>query len=646
MLTVGGGVLLAVAFLLISDIFMPDAQIGLRQAFDRLAIAAFGIPVFIYVRRYYAEKLVLLSRRDVPAFLAYSILSFVALLATSFILARIFQADLVFGARNNDFTLVEILSIFTQVTAEEVAFRVFLPILLAAWLLRKAAATNLTIAISVVLFSFWHLPSDFVTFIDHLFFGTLMTLLLIRFKSLVAPIIFHIMNNLYGLFFDYSFTGLGEVPVAAVVFSKYLVWGVVFLLMTGAAKGRSARIGQMQVGEATSQRKNQSERLKSIDALRAVALLIIMIENLLFYMPAEHRVEVVSTASRLARALVALLLEYRGLPLFCILLGFGLSTVMYRYGPKWREHVRIRNFAFLLIGFVHGYWFFSGEILFTYGVSIMIFVLMIRKRGRLVQWQIVVMACLYCGYVLILPITILLVGLPMETVNSYLSSSFSQAQENRALEWLGVVVISPVSAVGILLPVAIGFTTGQVMNTFNGLPSTLPFKRKTAWLLIGSSPVLCLPYALSLYRSWGSDTTGLLDALSMIGAQLGGLSGASGVWLLVVISHQNFDGPGVARRSRNRVCAVLSPLGKVSLSGYILQSLIYLTVLPPFALGLNALPLPLLIVGSFLMWMGLVILAHRGNDRSAPLEHVVRWLVREPMWNQNRLPGDLLRSSL
>ncbi|MDO4687141.1 MAG: DUF418 domain-containing protein, partial [Corynebacterium sp.] len=110
-----------------------------------------------------------------------------------------------------------------------------------------------------------------------------------------------------------------------------------------------------------------------------------------------------SILDKVAAMFGALFVHVRGLPMFSFLLGYGvgmLALSLHRRGyPSLQARkVLIRRYGFLaFFGFLHSFFIFFGDIMFSYGVLGIFLVLMMRWRT---QSLIVVAITLYSMYAL------------------------------------------------------------------------------------------------------------------------------------------------------------------------------------------------------------------------------------------------------
>lgn len=496
-----------------------------------------------------------------------------------------------------------------QAAAEELLFRLVVPVLLVRWL--GGRLTSLVAAAAGVLFVVAHAPSTPPAFAGHLAFGLLSIWVFLRCRTIWVPVVLHAVHNL-----------LAHTVVVPAMWSgwsgfvvQWTAYGLAaWALLSGdTGRARTAEPAPTPADGAGSRWDGRppTMRLAHFDALRALALLVIMIENLMFFLPASHQLTPQATHDRWVRASIGLLVEYRGLPLFCLLLGFGIAMAARDDPVRLHTVTRVRGAAFVVIGVLHGALLFSGDILTAYGVLLMVLHRPLA-RGRTPRVSALVVFVLGCG---LLPLTMLAVPLPPTAEVSVLAASPTDAGVLRLEEWYAATVGVPLQLASLLLPTLVGHATGRAWLARDGrsLPTWLP-----AGLML-SSEALCLPHGLTLLHGWGADDSTLAAAAATWLAQLGGLLGALALWCQCLAAAE-------AARSRDTPPWLARPAkaGRNTLSGYLLASLLMALTLPA-PLGLARLPLVWPVVLICLLWVGFAFGFGAGSP--GPVERVLHHLT-------------------
>lgn len=514
-----------------------------------------------------------------------------------------------------------------QVTTEELLFRLLLPLVLVRAFGRSPHSAWAATVVSAVLFGLFHAPQSLAAFMDHVLFGLVMHQVLSATRRVQVPIILHVANNLFAQNFVIQAAAAPEdrhhllvakyvifFVIAAVVFPRRTPWPAAAWTERFAAR-------PPMTTPAPGVRRSTA-----VDALRGVALLLIMLENLLIYLPAESGLAVPSAAERGTRAVMAVLIEYRGLPLYALLLGFGVYVLVRRAAtPEERATVLRRNLAFIIVGSLHGLLVFSGDILAVYGILMCVLLWATRnpRRARLMTW---VCGVLFVLQTLVLPFTLAFAANgTAEAGGSYLASTATEAFMLRSPEWLLFVLSAPLLSSGLLFPMLIGFRTAHLVMA--GPLSAGPARGYRASIIaLGCGSVaLCLPYAILLWTSWGDARVVADHPWPLVLAQLGGLCGAIASWcLVIVITPGPAEVPMAAR--------LMATAGRRSLSLYLLHSVAFLVLLTPPLGGLSSVvPLPALAGVVAIAWVAAGVLLSRSSTEHAGLaEALIRDMAAGP----------------
>lgn len=127
------------------------------------------------------------------------------------------------------------------------------------------------------------------------------------------------------------------------------------------------------------------QRIFELDALRGFSLLGIVLMNILtFSMPYEESFlpDLVKGIDESLLRGVTLFVISSFYPIFTFLFGYGLA-IMYKHSlkrsMKYYPFIYRRLIFLLILGALHGFLLFSGDILFSYAFTGMIAVLFIKK---------------------------------------------------------------------------------------------------------------------------------------------------------------------------------------------------------------------------------------------------------------------------
>ncbi|MCA3012189.1 MAG: DUF418 domain-containing protein [Myxococcaceae bacterium] len=373
-----------------------------------------------------------------------------------------------------------------------------------------------------------------------------------------------------------------------------------------------------------------TRRVASIDVLRGVALLGILVMNIQsFAMPHAAYLNPrawgsLEGAEGVAWALGRLLFDFKFITLFSTLFGASLVLAGEASSPR-------RRLSWLVaFGLLHGYLVWYGDILFTYGVVGLAVLPALRWS---VRRQVVV------GLGLVLVSSLLafasfaffdaLPALLLDDVRAHydVASAAAEAEAFRA-GWLtqllarapitfgnhvsGTLLESGWRAAGCML---LGMAAVRA-RVFEGAVPAFPFVPATL------GPGLLLSGA-GLWLQWSSDFALRPWLLAQGLHELGALGVAAGVGLGVVTLARRFEGAPVTRAIAN--------LGRVAFSAYLMHSVVGTFVFGGHGLGqFGSWSRVALLLAPFAFWGLQLVLAWWWTSRYAvgPLEALWRGLSR------------------
>ncbi|MGC5627227.1 DUF418 domain-containing protein [Georgenia sp. Z1344] len=362
-----------------------------------------------------------------------------------------------------------------------------------------------------------------------------------------------------------------------------------------------------------------------------------------------------------AVALVQLLLvDGRAYPLFGLLFGYGVwQLASRRLDRGWSADavvsiLRRRSVLLLAVGAVHGILFFPGEIIAAYGVLLLLLPgAMVRGRDQaLVAWSAI-------GGIVIL---LLLAGAGTFVGQvAPMTTSWGTAVTEHLTAWPPGGVLS--NALGVSVTVPLG-----VLAARHGLLDRPDEHRgplaRCAVVGLGAAIVLGAWYALVAAGALPAPSPAVAPVMALlhgVGGYAGGIGYAALFGLLAAgrserardgharASHTRDDHTRVARarddhtrasharasharhdrRRDGHASGMIRSLGRMSMSGYLLQTAVFVVVLVPWgpiALGrdISTMSAALVAVGAWVL--GLVVAVALGpTGRRGPFEAVVRW---------------------
>ena len=373
----------------------------------------------------------------------------------------------------------------------------------------------------------------------------------------------------------------------------------------------------------------RGERLLAPDLARGIALLGIALANGVVHIsgvdvgPLLRPVEA-GTTDRLADTVVGLLVDNRAFPAFTMLLAHGYVSVLRRQsaaGVPWERARALlvrRSLWLSAVGTAHLVLLFVGDILLAYGLLGLALVTVVRAEDRalrLVGWAT-------------LPVFLGLGALDgLGGSAGSASATYPGGLVERVVvagsTLLGapvyVAALAPAAVVGVLLarsrvleePVAHLRQLRRVALV--GLPISV---LGAVPLVLMATQVVQAPLSARLLAAALHGGTGLVGAVAFL----------AGVSWFTAARHTRL-GPGAPRTG---VVRLLAAVGERSLTCYLLQSLLLVPLLSPWALGLGegtgTAPVSVIAVGVFLVTV-LVAAALDRAGRRGPAEVVLRRLV-------------------
>lgn len=362
-------------------------------------------------------------------------------------------------------------------------------------------------------------------------------------------------------------------------------------------------------------------RLDPVDALRGFALLGILAVNIGVFADPYYASPVSNPAypdglDHLIRWLLSSLFEAKFYLLFSFLFGYSFTLQMAsaeRSGAPFVPRMLRRQLALLAIGLVHGVLLFQGDILSLYAV---LGLALLTLRRCPTRWAVGLAMLLITGSALLF----VLFGLTLLEAGFYTGAADGEPQlkdialSGSALETLAYNAshwLQSAAALWLLQgPSTLAmFLLGYVAGRKQCLVAPYAFASRLPRLL-----ALTLPPGLGgalLYGYWAAYTPG--GGLEVIGYGISQLTAPllSASYAMLLLKF--FDSP-----LGQRLCRRLAPLGRLSLSNYLLQSLILSLLFTGYGLGLvNHLPplwVALLVIPIYLLQMQLS----------------ARWLRRHP----------------
>lgn len=341
-----------------------------------------------------------------------------------------------------------------------------------------------------------------------------------------------------------------------------------------------------------------ADRLQSLDALRGLALLGILLMNIdTFVRPLQDASSIMiwsPDAAGTAHWVLDVLVRGKFWMLFSLLFGMGFAMVWARHAPadvpRARRWGRRRAVALIVLGLLHIVLLWNGDILLLYGLTALALVACMRWQPRT---QLAAALVLYIGLWLLVGWLTTLLGqigpavAEMETearqqaaraATVYAEGSFLQVSMFRVSEFIELVLPSmllmqvPVTLAVFLLGVWL-VRTGRVLA---------PQEHRNFWRVAALGGALLAAPLLG----WSLQTRQDLDAASLhINWALADVLHALAS-LPMVLSYLSLWMLWSTTPSSGRLTRRLAPAGRMSLSLYLLQSLVCSLIFFGYGAGL------------------------------------------------------------
>ncbi|WP_075726200.1 DUF418 domain-containing protein [Corynebacterium aquilae] len=311
----------------------------------------------------------------------------------------------------------------------------------------------------------------------------------------------------------------------------------------------------------------------------------------------------------------AIFVHVRGLPMFTFLLGYGVAMVA---GSLWTRGypldeargIILRRYAWLgAFGIAHMVALFFGDILLPYAAIVIVFATMLHLRNK----TLLVIAGVFAALGLVFTLMVIAADVTSPTGETSLSMNPNEFFESSYLESL-VLGLASVPFIFLLVPVAalplfpvfvLGFVAGRLRMM------TQPARyRRWMWAAVGLAVAIMAGVGLPM----GLQAIGVLSSpvdWDFVNHVIGMWTGP-GIVAAVVLACTPLQTSAQRAADNNqpwRPPAFLVPmiaLGKRSLSGYLMQSVVCLLVVSPYSAlklgrGMGAAEATVIAVGVWLL---------------------------------------------
>ncbi|MET7401961.1 DUF418 domain-containing protein [Dactylosporangium sp. NPDC005572] len=359
----------------------------------------------------------------------------------------------------------------------------------------------------------------------------------------------------------------------------------------------------------------RAERALAPDLARGAMLLFIALANAANFAfagqpgldPTPHGLE------RVVNFLMATFVDSRAYPVFAVMFGYGLVQIARRQGDAARRVLLRRNAALICFGLVHATLLYFGDFLGAYGiVGILATLLLLRRSDRfhrivLWLWGIQTVSATVIGVLAVTGLRGGDAGLTNTPNGSLAATSYRQSLLDRLTEW----PVHTATVVPFIVIVWLGIWAAR-HRILEDPAAHRTLLRRTAGVSLGIAILGGLPYALVAAGAVRFDA-GTVEAMARLHAITGEYGGPGYVALFGLLA---------LRLRGKRYVAPVVALGQRSLSGYLLQSVAWLALFSPWALGLDG---TLVAAGAAIgVWLLSAGAAQALGERRGPAEALLR----------------------
>ena len=344
------------------------------------------------------------------------------------------------------------------------------------------------------------------------------------------------------------------------------------------------------------------ERIEILDVLRGLAVCGILVGNMQWFSgygmmpPAIARQS--PFADQVTHFLVHFFVEGKFYSIFSFLFGFGFALQIARAEERGDSRASLfkrRLFWLLVIGLLHAYLLWSGDILSIYAVMGFVLILFRRKtNGALLKWAFVLLAIPILTYILLYILFVAFVPPDMvakldaaqinfwnETVRKVPQSSYLQIITGYNLNMIAgryASVILEMRLPKILAMFLLGFYAYR-RNFFQNLSSHQPFIRRVLVYglilgLVGNVTFAAFAGAEAVFPPSPAGIVGVISyAFGVPALALALVALVATLWQRAPSSHGR------------RLLAWLAPVGRMALTNYLMQTVICVFIFYGYGFG-------------------------------------------------------------
>ncbi|MED5051819.1 hypothetical protein B6A27_05185 [Anoxybacillus sp. UARK-01] len=381
---------------------------------------------------------------------------------------------------------------------------------------------------------------------------------------------------------------------------------------------------------------SDTERIQSVDMMRGIAILGIFLVNMPHFnspiMYLSHGSGSSHASDRLTEKMIDIFAEASFYPLFAFLFGFGVIIFRERVLMKKRPFVRLfarRMISLLLIGCLHAFLIWYGDILISYALTGMFMLLFHRASPRsLFVWALLLWLVPNGLLSALLGIAVWIEPgnsdapsdetLAHEALHHYRDGTFAEIFQQRWHDWM--YVNNAEGTIFIILSLLPMFLFGAYVAKQQWFSSISANKKtlKKLWIF-----TLLFGWSLKLLPYWAERNMATEYVQNMLG---GPLTSIFYVTTIALCSDMRWG---------NKILSIFAAVGKMSLTNYLFQSILCTLLFYHYGFGLYGTVRPFygLLLAIFIYSLQVVI-SNRWMKRyrTGPVE----WLWRTIIYGQKQ----------
>ncbi|MFC4590353.1 DUF418 domain-containing protein [Sphaerisporangium corydalis] len=319
----------------------------------------------------------------------------------------------------------------------------------------------------------------------------------------------------------------------------------------------------------------------------------------------------------------SLLADNQARNMFVFLFGYGLGQLAYRQharGEDWtstKKLMRRRALGLIAIGFANTVLLVPIDIIAVYGLTLLVLAPLVRARATVLWWT---------GVLTLVPATLLLAWQSVaaqskpSTIAEIMEPTFGAHLVASIPSWPGKTIVSTV----IVVPAMLAGILAARRRLLDDPERHVPLLRRVAVLGLGLAIIGRLPAALMAAGAWTTTSAPVGWSVAIahdLTGYAGGIAMAAAVGLVAV------------RTRHGRLATAMAALGQRSLTFYLFQAVVWVTLFYPFTLALHddiSFAATLLI--AIAVWALSIALADllRATGHRGPLETLLRRLTYRP----------------